>query len=267
MGKVAVVEEKNTLPSLVNSQMLLEDEGAGQEGINREDLAIPFLQVLQQLSPQCNKRDGAYVDGAEAGMIINTVTNELWDGEKGAIVVPVYYTREHVEWKPRSAGGGFVKSHGPDSSILAAVTRDNEGRDMLPNGNQIVTCGNRYVLIVDENGAFTQALISMSSTQLKISNRWNTMINTLNIPRPDGKGLFNPASFYQAYRLKTVPQSNDKGSWFGWSVAAEKPTLELPNGEGIYLAARKFRASVMSGDVKVAQPSPDSGATDDEIPF
>ena len=64
---------------------------AGQ-GLNmtQEDLALPFLKVLGQLSPECNKRDAKYVKGAEPGMIINTVTNEIYDGVKGIDVVPVH---------------------------------------------------------------------------------------------------------------------------------------------------------------------------------
>ena len=55
------------------NSVLEEFAGEGLEEVTAEDLAIPFLRVLAQLSPQVNKRDGAYVDGAEAGMIYNTV--------------------------------------------------------------------------------------------------------------------------------------------------------------------------------------------------
>ena len=51
--------------------------------MTQEDLALPFLKVLGQLSPECNKRDAKHVEGAEPGMIINTVTNEIYDGVKG----------------------------------------------------------------------------------------------------------------------------------------------------------------------------------------
>ena len=47
----------------------------GAQNISQEDLALPFLKILGQLSPEVNKRDGKYVEGAEPGKIINTVTN------------------------------------------------------------------------------------------------------------------------------------------------------------------------------------------------
>ena len=35
------------------------------------------------LAHKLKKRDGAYVEGAEAGMIFNTVLNEVYEAEKG----------------------------------------------------------------------------------------------------------------------------------------------------------------------------------------
>jgi hypothetical protein len=54
------------------------DAHAGTQNMSREDLALPFLKVLGQLSPEVNKRDGKYVEGASPGMILNTVTNEVF---------------------------------------------------------------------------------------------------------------------------------------------------------------------------------------------
>ena len=67
------------------------DSGKGLGNIGQEDLALPFLKIMGQLSPEVNKKDGKYVKGAEPGMIFNSVTSELFDGEKGINVVPCYY--------------------------------------------------------------------------------------------------------------------------------------------------------------------------------
>ena len=47
------------------------DANAGSQNMTQEDLALPFLKVLGQLSPEVNKRNGKYVEGAEPGMILN----------------------------------------------------------------------------------------------------------------------------------------------------------------------------------------------------
>ena len=59
------------------------DADKGSQNITQDDLALPFLKVLGQLSPEVNKRNGKYVEGAEPGMILNTVTNDIYDGSKG----------------------------------------------------------------------------------------------------------------------------------------------------------------------------------------
>ena len=51
------------------------DANQGAQNISQEDLALPFLKVLGQLSPEVNERDAKYVEGAKPGKIINTVPN------------------------------------------------------------------------------------------------------------------------------------------------------------------------------------------------
>lgn len=257
-----IANKKETSVEKFDPSILVEDAGVGQESMDREDYMIPRLQILQSLSPQVNKRDGAYIEGAEAGFILNTVTRDAYDGEKGIIVVPVNYRRTYIEWKPRSAGGGLIRDHGNDSSILQSCKRDEETfRDLTPEGNEIVTTSEYFCYIVDEKtGTFNQALIAMTSSQLKKARRWNSMIAQLQIPNPKG-GVFNPACFWNAYKLTTVPEENDKGSWFGWQIdqmfdANSGGIIKnIPNGQDIYLAARSFRDQIKQGSVNV---SPDA---------
>ena len=83
----AMTKKENALPS----NMFEADAGQGIGNLTQEDLALPFLKILGQLSPEVNKRDGKYVEGAEPGMIYNSVTSELFDGEKGLNVIPCHY--------------------------------------------------------------------------------------------------------------------------------------------------------------------------------
>ena len=55
------------------------NQGLGQLGM--DDLAIPFLRILSDTSPQIKKRDPLYIEGAESGMIYNTLTKEIFDGD------------------------------------------------------------------------------------------------------------------------------------------------------------------------------------------
>ena len=85
------------------------NEGLGQLG--QEDLAILFLRILSDTSPQVKKRDPEYVDGAEVGMLFNTLTREIYDGEKGVQAIPCAYVRQYIEWEDRGKGQVLPKTY------------------------------------------------------------------------------------------------------------------------------------------------------------
>ena len=59
-----------------------DDLQQGFENMTQEDMALPYVRILGQLSAQVNEGDGKYIDGAKPGMIFNNVTNEIFDGKK-----------------------------------------------------------------------------------------------------------------------------------------------------------------------------------------
>ena len=220
------------------------DSGKGLGNIGQEDLALPFLKIMGQLSPEVNKKDGKYVKGAEPGMIFNSVTSELFDGEKGINIVPCYYKLEYIEWKERGEGSGApVEIHASSSDVMTKTTRDASFKDRLPNGNYIEKTASHFVIIC--NGTPSTALVAMKSTQLKISRKWNSMMSSIKLKGKDG--LFTPASFSHIYQLKTVQQSNDKGTWFGWEVSKIGQVQETE----LYQQARVFAENISKGDVAV----------------
>lgn len=230
------------------------DAGLGMEGIGTDDQAIPFLSPLQPLSPQVNKRSDAYVEGAEAGSLLQSVTGEVYDGQEGVLLVPVAYQRKVIEWKPRETGGGFVKAHDADSNILDLAKRNDMGKDVLPNGNIVEPTAHHYCLLLKPDGTFDQVLVTMKSTQLKKSRKWNSMQLAQKMKAPDGS-LFTPPSFANVYHAKTVAESNDRGEWFGWSIGLSGPLTD-PN---VYAAAREFAKQVRAGTVKVKHEQDDAG--------
>ena len=216
------------------------DANQGAQNISQEDLALPFLKILGQLSPEVNKRDGKYVEGAEPGKIINTVTNQLYDSLE---VVPVFYKRQYIEWQDRGTSTGApVAIHEADSDIISQTTRGKDYKDRLANGNYLENTASHFVLTVGDNPS--TALISMKSTQLKISRKWNSMMS--GIKMKGANGMFTPASFSHIYKLKTTQMSNDKGTWFGWEVSKVGPITDA----SIYQQAKTFSDSISKGAVK-----------------
>ena len=216
------------------------DANQGAQNISQEDLALPFLKILGQLSPEVNKRDGKYVEGAEPGKIINTVTNELYDSID---VIPCHYKRQYIEWADRGTSTGApIAIHEADSDIISQTTRGKDYKDRLPNGNYLDYTANHFVLLCGKNPG--TALISMKSTQLKVSRKWNSMMMGLKM---QGKnGLFTPPTYSHIYNLKTVQMSNDKGTWFGWDVSKVGPVEQ----KDLYDMAKTFAVSVGKGEVE-----------------
>ena len=217
------------------------DAQQGTQNISQEDLALPFLKILGQLSPEVNKRDGKYVEGAEPGKIINTVTNALYDTIN---VIPVFYKRQYIEWQDRgtTGSGAPVAIHDADSDIVNQTTRGKDYKDRLPNGNYLDNTASHFVLTVGDNPS--TALISMKSTQLKVSRKWNSMM--MGIKMQGKNGLFTPPTYSHIYKLSTTQMSNDKGTWFGWDVSKVGP---VENAD-LYGTAKAFAESVGKGEVQ-----------------
>jgi len=219
------------------------DANQGAENIAQEDLALPFLKVLGQLSPEINSRDAKYIKGAQPGMILNTVTGDYYDGEKGINVLPVFYKRQYIEWQDRGASmGAPVAIHEVDSDLLSKVTRDKSNKDRLPNGNYLENTASHFVILMGDTP--TTALISMKATQLKISRKWNSMM--MGIKMQGKNGLFTPPTYSHIYNLKTVQMSNDKGTWFGWDVSKVGPVQD----KAVYDIAKNFAVRVGKGEVQ-----------------
>ena len=54
------------------------------ENIDSKSLQLPFLKILGQLSPQVTA-EIQHIDSEKPGMIYNTVTDKLYDGNKGIL--------------------------------------------------------------------------------------------------------------------------------------------------------------------------------------
>ena len=234
--------------------------GLGFAETTTQDMSIPFLRILGAQSPQVDEADGAYVEGAKGGMIYNTVSNTVTSGKDGVLVVPCYYNRRYVEWKPRDQGGGYVGSYLPDDPIVATATRNDNNDEVLPNGNLLTNTAQHFVLLL-EGDSYTRCLITMSSTQLKKSRRWLSQMNAMTAMGKNGPYTLPMMS--QFYTLTTVPEQNDLGKWYGWAIARERQ-LDLSNDfeKSLFENAVAFAKSVEAGEVEAKEVAPDTAPSD-----
>ncbi len=233
------------------------------EGVDYDtsELQIPFVRVIQALSPQVKKNDPAFIKNASAGDVFNTVTGQYWEGEKGIHVVPCFQQTKYFEFVPRAEGGGFVgevEINNPDISKTKRVGAS----EILPNGNELVKSDQHFCLLLGEDGMFQPVIVDMKSTQLKVSRRWKTQIAMLKIKDPKGQ-LKTPALFATVWSLKTTEESNDKGSWYNWSVEMVKQV----DDKNLFSEAISFRNSVKSGAAKAVEEDHGSDDETEQVPF
>ena len=122
--EVATTEEE-MFPA-VQPEYMNQDSTRGQEGVGVEDLTIPRLDVIQDLSPQHKANKPEYIEGAEVGMLFNSVTKNLYGDT--VYFVPVFFRKEFVNWKSRAAGGGFMGAF--PSEAAAKHDLESQGLDL-----------------------------------------------------------------------------------------------------------------------------------------
>lgn len=239
--------KKGTDVAVRNNKQLpaINKPGRGFEEADAESFAIPFLAVLQKSTPWADPDDAAYIKGAKPGMLINTVTLELF---QEASLVPCAFQRRFNRWAPRDAGGGFKGTFMPSAiagmEASGVIKQSEEGRWYfpLPDGSinekkcDILTDTRmHFCQLIDDDAPPTGVLVSLSRTQLKKSKGWMTLM------QQKGGDMFD-----WVYTVSTRDEENDKGKWKGVVI-----TLERESTAAERAASEAFYASVASGIVKV----------------
>lgn len=285
MAKTEVDTVKNTA---VGSYDYGDYAHKGFEGTTIKDLSIPFINVLQALSPEVAEQT---IPGARAGDLFNTVTKEII--KQPLHIIPIEKEESWVEWVPRIKGGGLVGRHAPDSQIVLDAIRNNGGSRIPPKdaegkriafktpaGNDLIETHYVYALITDDEGKVVESycVLSFSSAKIKTYKDWMTALYTL-------KG--RPPLFANRAKISTQKEVRDAGTFFIYSVAPLNDTwresLIPPDAEGMMLLkeADEFRKMIMDGlarpdfdsmaksgsDADTAGPTTRGSSNDEEPPF
>lgn len=247
--------------ALAEASAYADYEGSGFENQTSDDYAIPFIQILQALSPQI-----ADNDELKQGMIINTVTGEVFAGKDGIAFVPSTTQHVYVEWKPRDAGGGFVGTHQPsDELVRACVANQAFGDYHTPDGNDLIETFYVYGVAITPEGDTMQAVMAFSSSKIKKYKAWMTKAKTIQIDLGNGRRIPAPL-FAHRYRLKTVSEKSPKGQFFNWEITFDGATAldcRLPPSHPIFQAAVATKDLLDQGKARAAYESQTPGSGDD----
>lgn len=234
-----------------------EDDNSGFEDMTSDAQAIPFVRILQALSPQVKKKKTEYVEGAEPGMVFNTINNKIYPTPLRFIVGK--FERYYIEWKPNR--GGFAGVHAVEAiekRLGDDLIIDEKFMAFNPaTGNEFAETYVYYVVFPDfvEDGV---CIFSFSSSQLKEAKKLNRNLRSTMIPGTKKRAL----PYFTVWNFEVCEMSNDKGEWFGPRftfdsfvtqeqleyVSSERK--ELPNKSVNLALIEQDAGTKVTGDVK-----------------
>lgn len=256
-GKAIVPKTAAADLALVAEDFLEQFAGNGMEGVDSESFAIPFLAVLQKTSPAADGDSPEYIEGARPGMFFETVSRSIFDGKEGVMIVPCAYKREFIRWGADDGNEKYKGSYTPEqvnqmTASGAVKELDNRLYFPLPDGSvsekkcdRLSDTRNHYILIIGKDGAWTRALMSLASTQIKKSKHLMSALS--NVKLRGAAGLYTPPTFSNVVLAQTKLEQNDKGSWHGLQF-----TLQGREGltKDIFMDAKAFCDEVHKGTVE-----------------
>ncbi len=189
------------------------DKSRGSEEVTIQDITIPRLSMVQDLSPQRKKNNAEYIEGCEEGMLFNTVTNELY--KTSVIFVPVYFRLEWLVWKHRDSGGGLQGVCATQDEAVALVGAHPLAGQMTDKNEPVLEVqdtAQHFGLLLDPNSPAedpraTEIVVSMSKSQLKPSRQLNSQVRIAGGDR-----------FDRYYRLSAVQVDGARGEYYNWKV-------------------------------------------------
>lgn len=246
-----------------------DDAGAGLENVTAAERAIPFFRILQSNNPQVKDPRQGGMPGAKPGMILNLGSGELFDGVDGIPFIPVHRDHNFPEWTPREAGGGFVGIRAADDPLVLelqaqfgkfgklpnGVTKRNDKGQAL-DGTELTETYYLYGLATEE---YVPALVAFTSTQVKKYR--NFMNRVTSFKYKQGEATVVPPMWAHRWLLKTVPESNKSGDFFGWNLTlfsknedgSEAPYINslIPRSDPLYAQAKDLYQAIAENRVKV----------------
>lgn len=253
--------KKDVAPQEVNALAnvdFMADAGGGMEGTDKDSFAIPFLRVLQKISPQVDEADAAFVEGAKGGQFFNTVNQKCFDGKEGVIFIPCAFQRRFLRWAPRGSEQGFKGEYLPED-VAAMIDRgearqvDGEGLFIVDENGEVnpkkcdklMDTRSHFGLLYDEaTGEVHQVVMPLSSTQIKKSKMIMSMLSAVKVRGPNG--MVTPPTWVNKIRLTSVLESNDQGSWYGIKPEA----AGFIESQDLYDLGKAFHAAITAGEAK-----------------
>ena len=238
------------------------DAGAGFENVETSDYNIPFLNVLQDLSPPIKERR----EGAELGKFWLTSTDLFLPGEEGVVVVPSKQVHLFTEQTPGDRK--FRGTHALDSDVVLKAKAESQefGKFTHENGNDLIETYLLFLTLINK-GKADQCVMRFKSTFIKGFKSFLSKSRNTTTPAEWGKPQEVPM-WGAMYKMKTwLDTSNSKGDFYNirFDYAGDKPEDYLINpASDLYHGAKAFADFVSQDKAKVNFEQADGGESSGE---
>ena len=241
------------------------------DNIDSQSVSMPYFKVVAKQSDVIEPGSANYIESAKPGMILNSALGQVFDKIR---VIPSYFYVKDLEWADRESGTNRpVGSYDVSENIVSRTTKDERGKDRLENGNYIERTAHHFVTRLDENNqVLDNGIITMSRTQFKKSQRWNTM-QLAQYEEIGGKRQQLP-NHAQIYTLSTTLEKNNLGTWYGWVInyAGMAPAEAIQRSVAFRESASKMQSVSDAGESATAKTETASVTTSssqgkEETPF
>lgn len=237
--------------------------GLGTDQLDAQ-ASMPLLNIIQQNSPQINKKTDKFIDGAEAGDIFFAPTDEVLT--QPIEFVPTAFRTLYVEWVPKDQGGGLVGMHPLSIVDDPSYQQGRKGKyDEWLGDNELKKT--TYVLgLIEVAGETTQAMMALAVTGQKVSRKLQGDIRKFRYVGDLAE--VPPAVFARAFKLSADYEENSQGQGYYNFKLDDPRVLDFEADEALLEAAE---SSASEAKLSLPNPSqepraalPDNGEVADE---
>lgn len=235
-----------------------EDAGVGVD-LSLDDLLIPFVTLLQDLSDELDEDEDKFIEGVSAGQILNKATKIAIDADidsedAGMLLVPALKRRYFAEFLPDR--GGFVGEHEPTSAVVRTALTSGAKKSELKTeaGNDLIETFSIYAIQLDANeNPVGYIVVPFASSKIGAWRDYWTPIDTARVAGAndtvmkltDAAPIF---SYLIQLRAKFIKGA--KGKYWNYVMTpARGGAVEsvIPADHAGYVAAKALREAVAAG--------------------
>lgn len=182
--------------------LFTEAEGSGTENMTADDMQLPMLKQVQDISDERDEDAPEYIPGADSGDFFNSVTRDLYKGSLE--IIPCAIRKTVVAFTPRAQGGGFLGEYESKEQAL-------EYLDQPAELNETTEFSVLYRPEGEEDAPWMPAIMPMTSSKLKPARALTTQLMTLRVP-VGGKSI-QPPIYGTIFVMNSVRAKSKKGTY------------------------------------------------------